>query len=70
MTERRARRDGHARRVNNLLVLTVLAAALPAAEAAIIAGVGFQAARGLPSQASAVWPYDSYHDLRWLLVYH
>lgn len=59
-----------ARRVNNLLVLTVLAAALPAAEAAMIAGVGFQAARGLPSQASAVWPYDSYHDLRWLLVYH
>ncbi|NIL64834.1 hypothetical protein, partial [Salinispora arenicola] len=59
-----------ARRVNNFLVLTVLAAALPAAEAAVIAGVGFQAARGLPSQASAVWPYDSYHDLRWLLVYH
>ncbi|WP_245719147.1 hypothetical protein [Micromonospora rhizosphaerae] len=39
-------------------------------EAAVLVGIGFHAARGLAPQVTAVWPYDSYHDLRWLLVYH
>ncbi|MEU1811793.1 esterase/lipase family protein [Micromonospora aurantiaca (nom. illeg.)] len=32
--------------------------------------MGFVAAEGLAPQAAAVWPYDTYHDLRWLYVYH
>ncbi|MEU1845540.1 hypothetical protein [Micromonospora sediminicola] len=55
------------RRVVGLLALAV---ALPAVEEAILAAVRFSAARGLAPQVTAVWPYDSYHDLRWLLVYH
>ncbi|HEX2771727.1 MAG TPA: hypothetical protein VHN18_04765 [Micromonosporaceae bacterium] len=39
-------------------------------EAVVLAGIGLRAASGLPPQATAVWPYDSYHDLRWLLVFH
>ncbi|MGK5444369.1 hypothetical protein ACSNN7_21470 [Micromonospora sp. URMC 105] len=50
--------------------LLLLAALPPAVEEAVLVGVGLHAARGLAPQASAVWPYDSYHDLRWLLVYH
>ncbi|MDM4718128.1 alpha/beta hydrolase [Micromonospora sp. WMMA1363] len=50
--------------------LLALAAVLPAVEAAILAVVGFQAARGLSPQITAVWPYGTYHELRWLFVYH
>ncbi|MEV0805373.1 hypothetical protein [Micromonospora sp. NPDC050200] len=52
------------------VALLVLAALPPAVEGAILAGLGFRAAEGLAPQVSAVWPYDTYHDLRWLLVYH
>ncbi|HEX2774339.1 MAG TPA: hypothetical protein VHN18_18180 [Micromonosporaceae bacterium] len=52
------------------ILLLVLAALLPALEAAVVAAIGFQAVRGLAPQASAVWPYHVYHDMRWLLVYH
>lgn len=52
------------------IALLVLAALPPALEAAVVAGIGFQAVRGLAPQASAIWPYHVYHDMRWLLVYH
>ncbi|WP_280841615.1 hypothetical protein [Micromonospora sp. A200] len=39
-------------------------------EMAMLVGAGFYAAQALAPQSTAVWPYDSYHDLRWLLVYH
>ncbi|MGS2616305.1 hypothetical protein ACVCAH_17530 [Micromonospora sp. LZ34] len=52
------------------VALLTLAAVPPAVEAAVLAVFSFYSARGLAPQASAVWPYDSYHDLRWLLVYH
>ncbi|MFE9202946.1 hypothetical protein [Micromonospora sp. NPDC007230] len=39
-------------------------------EGGLLMALGLHAARGLAPQATAVWPYDSYHDLRWLLVYH
>ncbi|MCW3841280.1 hypothetical protein ONA70_14345 [Micromonospora yasonensis] len=55
------------RRSAGLLVLAVLP---PVVEEALLVAVDFHAARGLAPQATAVWPYDSYHDLRWLLVYH
>ncbi|MDO3705066.1 hypothetical protein Q3W71_25695 [Micromonospora sp. C28SCA-DRY-2] len=58
-----------ARRGRTLPLLT-LAAVPPALEAAVLAALSFYSARGLAPQATAVWPYDSYHDLRWLLVYH
>ena len=50
--------------------LLALAALPPVLEAAVLVGIGFHAAKGLAPQVTAVWPYDSYHDLRWLLVYH
>lgn len=50
--------------------LVALAAVLPAIAAAIIAALGFQAVRGLPPQVSAVWPYGTFQELRWLFVYH
>ncbi|MFC4145259.1 hypothetical protein ACFO0M_03245 [Micromonospora mangrovi] len=50
--------------------LLVLAALLPAVEAAVLARLHFRAALGLASQVTAVRPYASYHDLRWVLVYH
>ncbi|MFI2713083.1 alpha/beta hydrolase [Micromonospora sp. NPDC018662] len=53
-----------------LVGLFVLAAALPAVEEVVLVAVRFHAARALAPQVTAVWPYDSYHDLRWLLVYH
>lgn len=50
--------------------LLLLASVPPTLEAAVLAGIGFRAALGVPPQVTAVWPYDSYHDLRWLFVYH
>ncbi|MGW5668380.1 hypothetical protein [Micromonospora sp. NPDC003776] len=55
---------------SRFVALLVLAALPPAVEGAILVGFGFRAAEGLAPQVSAVWPYDTYHDLRWLLVYH
>ncbi|MBO4207166.1 hypothetical protein GSF22_14280 [Micromonospora echinofusca] len=51
-------------------LLLVVAAVPPAVEVGLLVWLNLQAAEGLAPQASAVWPYDSYHDLRWLLVYH
>lgn len=55
------------RRLVGLLLLTALS---PTIEAAVVVSLGFVAARGLAPQTAAVWPYDTYHDLRWLYVYH
>jgi hypothetical protein len=59
------------RRVD-LRFATLLAATTvpPTAQNAVIDAIGFRGAEGLSPQASAVWPYDTYHDMRWLLVYH
>ncbi|MEV0939030.1 hypothetical protein [Micromonospora wenchangensis] len=53
-----------------LTALCALAAVPPAIEAVLLVRLGFVAAEGLSSQVTAVWPYDTYHDLRWLYVYH
>ncbi|MDM4719053.1 hypothetical protein QTQ03_05380 [Micromonospora sp. WMMA1363] len=50
--------------------LLLLAAVPSMLEMAVLAGLGFFAPQPLAPQVTAVWPYDSYHDLRWLLVYH
>ncbi|MGR6318102.1 hypothetical protein [Micromonospora soli] len=50
-----------------LLALAVVPAVV---QEAVLVGIGFHGARGLAPQVTAVWPYDSYHDLRWLLIYH
>ena len=52
------------------IALLALAVLPPVLEASVVAAIGFQAARALAPQASAIWPYHSYHDMRWLLVYH
>src|SRR5215475_11789353 len=61
-------RDAGARK--RTVALVALAAVPPVVEATVVAATGFQAARGMPGQATAIWPYHSYHDMRWLLVYH
>ncbi|GAA2221102.1 esterase/lipase family protein [Micromonospora olivasterospora] len=53
-----------------LLALLGVAAVVPLAESLVLVPIGFRQAEGLIGQSSAVWPYDSYHDMRWLLVYH
>ncbi|MER7333859.1 MULTISPECIES: hypothetical protein [unclassified Micromonospora] len=53
-----------------LVALLGVAAVVPLAEVLVLMPSGFATAEGLAPQASAVWPYDSYHDMRWLLVYH
>ncbi|MDI5937775.1 MULTISPECIES: hypothetical protein [Micromonospora] len=55
------------RRQVGLLVLTGL---FPTVEAIVLVAMGFVAAEGLAPQTGAVWPYDTYHDLRWMFVYH
>lgn len=53
------------------LPLLVLACAVPAAaEATLLRAIGFTSAIGLAPQASAIWPYGAYHDMRWVMVYH
>jgi hypothetical protein len=47
-----------------------LAAAIPVLQTSVLNAFDFLGAEGLAPQGSAVWPYDSYHDMRWLLVYH
>lgn len=53
-----------------LVGLLALAALLPMIEAMVLIAVRLPAAQGVVSQVTAVRPYDSYHDLPWLLVYH
>ncbi|WP_319464198.1 hypothetical protein [Micromonospora sp. RTP1Z1] len=55
---------------SRLAALLVLAVLPPVLEATVLQAISFHAARGLAPQVTAVWPYDSYHDLRWLLAYH
>ncbi|MEU5938982.1 hypothetical protein ABZ807_07285 [Micromonospora sp. NPDC047548] len=52
------------------VALLGLAALPPAIEGVIFDALDFRAAWGLAPQVTAVWPYDTYHDLRWLFVYH
>ncbi|SCL29295.1 hypothetical protein GA0074692_2699 [Micromonospora pallida] len=53
-----------------LFALLGVAAVVPLAESLVLVLIGFRQAEGLIGQSTAVWPYDSYHDMRWLLVYH
>ena len=46
------------------------AVALPVVETAILWAVGMETALGIAPQVSAPGPFDVFHDLRWLLVYH
>ncbi|MEV0426229.1 hypothetical protein [Micromonospora sp. NPDC050495] len=55
---------------SRLGMLLLLAAVPPLLQEAALVTIGFNGARGLAPQVTAVWPYDSFHDLRWLLVYH
>ncbi|MET7967464.1 hypothetical protein [Micromonospora sp. NPDC005305] len=55
---------------NRTALLLALAVLPPVLQEAVLVGIGFHGARGLAPQVTAVWPYDSFHDLRWLLVYH
>ncbi|RGC68905.1 hypothetical protein C5N14_11460 [Micromonospora sp. MW-13] len=50
--------------------LLVMAALPPTIEAIVLVSMNFVAAEGLAPQNTSVWPYDTYHDLRWLFVYH
>ncbi|MBV8235083.1 MAG: hypothetical protein JO075_05205, partial [Acidimicrobiia bacterium] len=50
--------------------LIALAMALPVLETAILWAVGMESALGIAPQVSAPAPFDVFHDLRWLLVYH
>src|SRR4051794_1455454 len=50
--------------------LIAMAVALPVIETAILWAVGMETALGIAPQASAPAPFDVFHDLRWLLVYH
>ncbi|TYC20849.1 hypothetical protein FXF52_29120 [Micromonospora sp. MP36] len=52
------------------MALLGITAAVPLAESLALVLLGFIPAEGLAPQVTAVWPYDSYHDMRWLLVYH
>ncbi|GAB3819674.1 alpha/beta fold hydrolase [Micromonospora zhanjiangensis] len=59
------------RSVNGRFVgLLVLTAVIPTLETALLNALDFIGAVGFAQQSTAVWPYDSYHDMRWLLVYH
>ncbi|SCE69425.1 hypothetical protein GA0074695_0368 [Micromonospora viridifaciens] len=55
---------------NRFVALLVVAALPPAVEGIVLDAFRFRAADGLAPQVTAVWPYDTYHDLRWLFVYH
>lgn len=50
--------------------LVVLAAGPAILEALLVATVGSSGAAALAPQVSAPTPFDVFHDLRWLLVYH
>ncbi|MBV9409954.1 MAG: hypothetical protein JO148_00035 [Acidimicrobiia bacterium] len=50
--------------------LIAMAVALPVVETALLWIFGLETALGIAPQASAPAPFDVFHDLRWLLVYH
>src|SRR5207253_4652308 len=50
--------------------LIAVAVALPVVETALLWAFGLETALGIAPQASAPAPFDVFHDLRWLLVYH
>src|SRR5437763_7902355 len=50
--------------------LIAIAVGGPVLEAAILWAVGLDSALGIAPQATAPAPFDVFHDLRWLLVYH
>jgi len=50
--------------------LIAIAVALPVIETAVLWMVGLETALGIATQVSAPAPFDVFHDLRWLLVYH
>jgi hypothetical protein len=52
------------------LVLLLLSAVPAAGEAALLRAVGFGSALSLAPQLTAVSPLGSFHDLRWICVYH
>ena len=52
------------------LVLLLLSAVPAAGEAALLRGIGFGSALSLAPQITAISPYGSFHDLRWIAVYH
>jgi len=54
------------------LVLLIILCALPAGLEAGLGqyGAGFTATTQISPQASALWPYDTFHDVRWVMVYH
>src|SRR4051794_15061671 len=50
--------------------LIAVAVGLPVVETALLWAFGLETALGIAPQASAPAPFDVFHDLRWLLVYH
>lgn len=52
------------------LALLLLSAAPAAGEAGVLRAVGFGSALSLAPQITSISPYGSFHDLRWILVYH
>jgi hypothetical protein len=52
------------------LVLLLLSAVPAAGEGAVLRAVGFGSALSLAPQITSIGPYGSFHDLRWILVYH
>lgn len=51
-------------------LLVALTAAPAGAEAGTTRVAGFITVPYIAPQASALWPYGTFHDLRWVLVYH
>ena len=52
------------------LALVLLSAVPAAGEAGVLRAVGFGSALSLAPQITSISPYGSFHDLRWILVYH
>ncbi|GIH18341.1 hypothetical protein Raf01_65130 [Rugosimonospora africana] len=53
------------------LALLIILAAVPAGiEAAVVRGTGFTTTISLVPHITAVWPYGTFHDLLWVMVYH
>jgi hypothetical protein len=52
------------------LLLLLLSAVPAAGEAVVLRAVGFASALSLAPQITAISPYGSFHDLRWIAVYH
>jgi hypothetical protein len=52
------------------LLLLLLSAVPAAGEAVVLRAAGFASALSLAPQITAISPYGSFHDLRWIAVYH